>query len=64
MNYRICYFIGGFLCIISFILTFFDSDEPFEYIDDNESEKNYIRSHERESEMKFDDYSYIELEEE
>ena len=62
--YRICYFIGGFLCIISFILTFFDSDEPFEYIDDNESEKNYIRSHGRESEMKFDDYSYIELEEE
>ena len=25
MNYRICYFIGVFLCIISFILTFFDS---------------------------------------
>ena len=25
MNYRICVFIGGFLCIISFILTFFDS---------------------------------------
>ena len=30
--YRICYIIGGSLCIISFILTFFESDEPFDIL--------------------------------
>jgi MFS family permease len=60
--FRICYLIGGCLCIISFILTCFDNDEPFEY--DNELDRSYLSSQEIENEVKFDDYSYIELEEE
>ena len=60
--FRICYLIGGCLCIISFILTCFDNDEPFDY--DNELDRSYLSSQEIENEVKFDDYSYIELEEE
>ena len=59
--YRVCFFIVSFLDFISFILTLFDSDKPFNYgIDYQEIS---IKINNINQEKKFNKNNYVELEE-
>ena len=58
--YRVCFFIVSFLDFISFILTFFDSDKPFNYSIAYQEISIKINNFNKE---KFSKNSYVELEE-